>query len=484
MEKLKQNSRIALVELPPTQFGEYNGETSNDIYSLFRLPPRAIPTLQSILLANGWENVIAQTPVYHGVNHKFTLSNEWRVFNSDLLLLSSITRTSPQSQTLIREYKQTNKSGVVIVGGFDPSFRYQDWLEKGADIVVRGEAELTLPEIMDSLAKDPDRLSEIPGLAFKKGDHIITTPPRALVTKFEDFALPYYDESIWKGIKTIPIETSRGCPMDCDFCSVTEFYGRKYRLMPVERVFQQLRQVKNSGKNVFFIDDNFSANPRALEICEQLSKEGIYLKNSSAQVSVQAANKPELLKAMRKIGIERVYVGFESLNDASLTSVGKNAKAEQNKKAAEVFRDLGFWVHGMMIAGLDGDTPESLREDFQWMKNNLDSLQLFSLVPLPGTRLARKMEQEGRILSRNYYLYDAQHVLVRPINFTPYQLQTILNSMAEEFYSPRESLRRLRRSPNKVNSLAIAAYTALGGVSKTLYSEHSQAHLRYLKSLG
>jgi len=167
MGKLTKQSSVTLIELPPTLFGKLNGDISFDIYSRSKLPSRAIHVLEGVLRHDGWTNTKSINPVFNKKRGKLTKEDFKKIFNSDALLISSITRTSPQSQKLAELYKQKNSDGWIIAGGPDPTFRVEDWL-KYIDIVVIGEGEKTILELMNQLIENPKNLGKINGLAFKK----------------------------------------------------------------------------------------------------------------------------------------------------------------------------------------------------------------------------------------------------------------------------------------------------------------------------
>jgi radical SAM superfamily enzyme YgiQ (UPF0313 family) len=192
--KITKDSQLTLIELPATQFGILNGELAFDEFSMFtsRLPSRALPTLEGALREQNWQNVQSIYPLHHGKKGKLTPANLDRIFSSDLLLISSITRTAPQSIELVRRYKQANPQGIVIAGGPDPTFRYEDWLSRGADVVVFGEGDRTLVELTERLLKDDD-LSDIKGIAFKNPG-ITKTQDKDFLTpeEFSHISHPYY----------------------------------------------------------------------------------------------------------------------------------------------------------------------------------------------------------------------------------------------------------------------------------------------------
>ncbi len=485
MKKITKQSSVTLVELPPTLFGKLNGDISFDIYSRSKLPSRALPILEGILRYNRWTDTKSINPIFNKKRGILTSEDFKRIFNSDALLISSITRTSPQSQELAKLFKQKNKEGWVIAGGPDPTFRIEDWLNY-VDIVVIGEGEKTLLEMMNKLIKNPRNLDAVKGIAFKKKEKIIITKPRELLTieELSQLPHPFYDKNIRKKISSGVVETSRGCPNNCDFCTVTKIYGRQYRVKSIDYIIEELKRTKDIGSYLFFSDDNLIAIPsKSMALLDAIVKNKLNKKYSGAQATIKIADNPKLMHALKKASINALCIGIESINNETLKELGKPYTAEQNKKAIKILKNAGFWIHGMMILGGEGDTQETLKETLEWANQNLDSVQFFSPIPIPGTPFYNRMEEQGRILTKKWYLYDGNHVLVKPKNFTPYELQITIFKMYEDFYSLRKALKRLKHSQNKALALGILIYAKFSG-RKMLYNPQTSQHLEFLKGVG
>lgn len=486
MRKLTKQSQITFVELPPTQYGILNGDASLDVYTRSKLPSRAIAVLQSILINDDFTNTHHINPYYNGDRGKVTSKNFKKIFTSDVLAISSITRTAIQSMELAKNYKQANPKGIVIAGGPDPTFRIEDWLNV-VDIVVVGEGEKTISELMNRLVQDTESLEDIDGIAFKKKEGTNITQPRKLLTNEElgQVPQPFYDPIMRQRVGISALETSRGCPHNCNFCVVHKLYGGRYRTRSIDYVIEGLKQIKNMGNSLFFTDDNFIGSPRrAIELLERIAEEGLNDRFYIAQTTVDVARNPKLMGAMKRAGVRALCIGIESINDETLRAFGKPYKAKQNQEAIKTLRDYGFWIHGMMMLGGDGDTPKSLKQDFQWINENTDSVQFSSPVPLPGSDLYNEMEKQGRILTKDWSLYDGQNVLIRPKHFTPYELQKTIQKSYLDFYSIGNSLKRLRSSPQKKLALEILLYVQLGGIMKIIKSPQYQDHLEFLKSVS
>lgn len=484
MKKIKKNSPLTFVELPATEFGILDGEISYDFYSAIRLPSRGIPALMAVLKEDGWTDIQEINPLYHGFNGKLSRENYARIFNSDVLLISSITRTSIQSMKLADLYRKENPVGIVISGGPDPTFRVDDWLEH-VDIVVRGEGEITLVQLMNELTKEFPDLTTIEGISFKGNSGTINTKERKLMTAQQLSSLPhpYYDDVIRAKVASMVLESSRGCPNNCDFCTVTQLYGRAYRQKTKKYVIDELKQIEEIGNYCFFTDDNIAAKQdETIELLEEIGRVSAR-KNKIAQITISAAFNEKLLKALKKAGFMYLCVGIESIVDSTLEFFGKPYRADRIKEAIRIYRDFGFWIHGMMMLGGDGDTYETIEETGRWINKNLDSVQLFTPIPIPGTRFYDRMEQEKRILTKNWYLYDGQHVIIRPKNFSPCWLQKKIYRMYKDFYSLPNSFFRNFGNKDMPRSLLFSFYANfLAG--KFFKNPQLDAHLKFLQSIG
>ena len=241
MGKITKQSQITLVELPATQFGVLNGDLSGDIYSRIRVPSRALGVLESVLRDEGWHHTQSINPLFDETNGKLDEISFRRIFSSDVLGISSITRTSPQSLELAKRYHDVNPEGVVIFGGSDSKFRAVDYLQNGGDIVVMGEGEKTILEVIERLEKSGD-LSRVKGIAHKRNGEIVVEQERRLLSSDELSNLPHpvYDESVRDQALAAVVETTRGCPHDCDFCTVTRNYGNAYRTKSIKYSIEEL----------------------------------------------------------------------------------------------------------------------------------------------------------------------------------------------------------------------------------------------------
>jgi radical SAM superfamily enzyme YgiQ (UPF0313 family) len=211
--------------------------------------------------------------------------------------------------------------------------------------------------------------------------------------------------------------TSRGCPFDCNFCSVTKVFGRKFRMQSARRILAEVENALThfTGRRIFFYDDNFTANrARVDEFCDLLIEKDLRI-TWLAQVRSDLAKDPELIEKMVKSGLIWVFVGFESIDDATLKAYHKSQTRPDIEKAIETFHRFGVKIHGMFMLGEDNDTVENVRRTAQFaIDNEIDTVQFMIQTPLPGTQLYDMLVKEDRILHTDWDYYNGMFVVFRP----------------------------------------------------------------------
>ncbi|PIR16954.1 MAG: hypothetical protein COV46_06175 [Deltaproteobacteria bacterium CG11_big_fil_rev_8_21_14_0_20_49_13] len=462
--------KITLIELPATTNGTLHGGLSDDVYSFVKLPSRATDLLAAIAKKAGYMDVEAINPVFNKVSGLFTHVQLKRTVTSDVLGISTITRTAGQSYELARYVRKINPSVRIIMGGPHASALPEDALQY-ADIVILNEGDHTFVDLLEHETSLRGRraeaiscggslrpstssglamtLNDIPGIAFKDASGtVVRTQKRAFLTNEELSSLPYpvYTQDTLNGISHTVINTSRGCPYGCEYCAVIENFGQKYRFLSVESTIGLIKHtLLQTRKRIFFGDDNFAAVPNHTKaLLEEILRQGIKMPSWLTQVRVESARDPELLKLMKRAGCERVCIGFESVNEETLKAFNKSSNVEKNTLAIELFHKAGISIHGMFIVGADTDTTANVKETADYAKKNrIDTVQFTYMVPLPGTKMTRRMEKENRVISHDWHLYDGHHVLIKPMLMTSPELVDAANDAWLSFYSFKEAFKHL-----------------------------------------
>lgn len=318
------------------------------------------------------------------------------------------------------------------MGGAHVTFMADEALEH-ADFVARGEGEHSLMSFIDSWEGNRDFSSVVPGLSYKKNKRTIHNPRVAFVTNLD--SLPLCDFSLSPApLKVLPVQTSRGCPYDCSFCSVTGMFGRSFRFRSTDHVLSELRRYRNLNKMIFFYDDHFGASPtRAKQLLRAMIAEGLTFKFST-QVRIETGFDLEMLALLKQAGCHTLFIGFESVNPESLKEMKKKQTLEGIITAIENIHKYGINIHGMFVHGFDSDTRQTANETVRFAKQmNLTSAQFLILTPFPGSELRRTMAD--RIVSNDWSMYDTHHVVYRPLHFTMLGLQKAQIESHSSFYS-------------------------------------------------
>ncbi|MDD3852244.1 MAG: radical SAM protein [Syntrophomonadaceae bacterium] len=435
------------------------------VFSAVKMPRLGLPLLGTLLKQSGHE-----VELILGSREDIRLSS---IINSDLVCVSTTTSTVIEAYHLA---DFARSQGIpVMMGGAHVSFMPDEALQH-CDYVNRGEADSTFIQLVDCIEQG-ELPWQVPGVSFFDGEKVVHNPPPEWIDVNQS---PIPDLSLFVNLKmsTYPVMTSRGCPFDCTFCSVTSMFGRKHRCRSVELVLEELEQYK--GKQVFFIDDNFTANPRrSKELLTEMIRRDILPSWWCAQVRSDAARDNELLRLMRKANCGMVFVGMESINPKTLASYNKKQDVEDITWCIQNFHHHRIMVHGMFVFGADDDTLETINETVDFaIKHRIDSVQFLVLTPLPGTRTFDELLESGRLLTRDWNFYDAHHVVFEPRLMSASDLQKAALQGFKKFYSLRNITGNLF-----LTGVRSAAFRALGFWVSRRWEKENRWYYSFLDSL-
>jgi radical SAM superfamily enzyme YgiQ (UPF0313 family) len=306
---------------------------------------------------------------------------------TDLVAISVDTFSAARAYKIAQEYLKRNIS--VIMGGYHPTLCSNEALENSTSIAI-GDAETIWGNILEDWQNM--RLQKI----YRSND-----TSTHLQTEF--------DRSIFSGKKYAPInllQWGRGCPHNCDFCSIDAFYGNRQCLRSIDDV---IGEVASFGKGpVFFVDDNILHDKNKLTIfLNELSQLNI---KWVCQISIDAAKDKALMKLLEKSGCIAAIIGFESLNEKNLLQMKKqwNVAGNDYATSVQVFRDHGIMIYGTFVFGYDYDTPDAfdISLDFA-MKSRFVLANFNPLTPTPGTALYNRLLKEGRLIYPQWWIDPA-----------------------------------------------------------------------------
>ncbi|MFW6282725.1 MAG: B12-binding domain-containing radical SAM protein, partial [Minisyncoccales bacterium] len=402
-------------------------------FSLAKLPRLGLPLLGKILKRKEKKVTIFCEEIKE-INWK-------EVFGADLVGISSLTNTINRAYKIAKKIKAKTNIPVVM-GGPHVTFRPEEALKNSVDYVVRKEGEETFPKLIEALEQNKN-LNKILGISYynSREEKINHNPDRPLIKNLDQN--PHPDLTLikgWEKMRIIPVQTTRGCPYNCDFCQVVEMFGHKYRKRSIKDVIEELKRYKYLNKPVFFYDDNFaSSKKRAKELSQKLKEEkDIKIPRWSTQVRISSGRDKELVKKMRESGCNIIYAGIESINQKSLDYINKKQNIEEIEEGVNAFKEEKINIHGMFIFGTKLDTKETIKKTVNWAKKNIDTAQFLALTPIPGTRIYKKLKKQGKIWANkieDWKYYDGHHVVFRPETIKVKKLQEIIMKANKEFYS-------------------------------------------------
>ena len=336
--------------------------------------------------------------------------------DSDVIGISIMTQTCIRGYQIANEFKKRGK--IVVFGGIHATAMPEEAIRFGNSVVI-GEAEGLWDKVLDDIKhnclKSFYKLDQLPDLQ----NHV--SPRRDLIKcSSGKFSIA-------------PIETTRGCPYNCDFCTVSRFFGTRQRHKPIRDIITDIESCKE--KNLFFLDDNITVDKR---YAKELFREMIPQKKMwVGQASIQVANDTELVKLAYKSGCRALLIGFESMSDSGINQYRKTLKTiDENILAVKKLQDNGIMTMASLIFGLDSDTPEvfDMAHDFL-TRSKPAFFQACVMTPYPGTPVFNKLLSQGRILTDDWSNFDASKVIIRPENISPEELLERYDKIKWHFYS-------------------------------------------------
>ncbi len=357
--------------------------------------------------------------------------------DADLVALSAKTSCVAHAYEVAAQFK---RRGVpVVLGGIHASLRPDEALEH-VDYVVIGEAEETWPRWVE---------------LFRKGE-----APRKMAQgpfpAMENIPVPAWDKLDYGDFLFHQIQTTRGCPFMCRFCSVPDISGNAFRFKPVENVIKEIRAFPKSGllkdkmKALYFVDDNFISRVKytkdLLTALVPLYKSG-ELGEWSAETTLNVCRDEELLDLFRDAGCSTLIIGIESISEATLLAMDKKVNfCVGYQEALEAIHSRGMSVVGNFIVGFDTDTIGVFKDIIDFVDDNNILYPFFSiLTPMPGTKLHEDYKNDGRLDHTNWGEYDTRHVTMKPTHITREQLMDGYIWMYEQAYRSTKALDRLER---------------------------------------
>lgn len=340
-----------------------------------------------------------------------------RAFDPDVVgLQCNFTTERNRTIRLAQRVKREMPNAFVVIGGHDAS-RDPDWFRRdGIDVIATGDGEEVMPPLVNAL-RDARDLKKVPGLEVRDREAWTFTGHAPTRPHLDSYPLParhliaqYADRYYINFRKPLALmETARGCPFKCNFCSVWKFHESTFREKSPERVVKELAQI--TAPNVFITDDIFWMNvKRGEEMARQIKASGIR-KYFTVQTRTDIICKfPHLIEMWKDCGNLAIFLGLESVTDEGLQAVNKKNTADNNVRAINILKDLGVGFTPNFIVD-----PAWEREDFTRLRNWIEEMGAYNsgfsiLTPLPGTDLWDHAKRN--VTTEEWEMYDIVHTVL------------------------------------------------------------------------
>ena len=423
-------------------FSRYKWHEMYDVHSIS--PPLALGIIAA-LTPDNWDVEI------HDENFE-----EFTYKEADFVALTTVTANSNRAYEIAGIYRE---AGIpTAIGGIHASMLPDEALQY-VDVVVVGEAESIWPQII--------RDFENHSLKRKyKGE--LLPMANATIPRRDLFHASYTYANI---------QTSRGCPMNCDFCSVHTFNGSKYRQRPVEDVLDELETIPQDL--VYFVDDNIigyskDSASRAISLFKGMIDRGIK-KDWYCQASLNIADDEEVLKYMAESGCRMILIGIESEKQEQLTEVNKKMNLRMGiERYQEIFDRIhkyGISVLGALIYGLDSDSKQDLSDRTRFAIDiGMDAMQATIVTPLPGTGLFERMKRENRLLYTDFpgdwKYYHFLEVVHKPLKMSSEEFMEAMWENWSVLYDGKTLQKKMLRTLKETRNTKAATWAYLSNVER------------------
>ncbi|MBI9098396.1 MAG: B12-binding domain-containing radical SAM protein [Spirochaetaceae bacterium] len=368
----------------------------------------------------------------------------------------SITSSIPRLFELARFYKSLDI--MTIAGGKHVENLPEEALSRGIDYVVFGEGEITIRNFLMNFDNSEKR-NQVKGIGYLVNKQMVMTEKRNQINALDRLPIPDYQLLRFGKMKLYPIVSTRGCNSNCEFCAVK---GKSRSCTP-EHLLNTIKYLveKYKAKSFFEVSDHFASNMkqaiRFLKIFTEYQKTIKKRLRLTVQTRITDARSEEYLAAIKKAGVETLCIGFESPIDEDLKAMNKGYLSKDMMKWTRLFKDQKVRIHGMFIFAYpqkdenrsDYSIEEKIARYWDFIKkSHLDTLQLLLAIPLPGTRLRTRLENNNQLFSIDdigWEYYDGQFPLYSPgAGIAPEVIQNGVGKLMKRFYHRAYFLRLVK----------------------------------------
>ena len=405
----------------------------------------------------------------------------------DIVSISALTPTIGVALDSADKIKQVKPDTIVVLGGYHPTSEFKSVLaEPSVDVVVRGEGEYTLLELVQTVEAGGD-LRNVSGLAFhgETDCSLVLTPDRPVIQDLDELPFPafhlfpmekYRILNITTNVATII--TTRGCPMQCSFCSSAALHGDKLRRRSYQNVCDEieLRLKEENIDTIAFMDDTFTLNKRFVrDFCQEIKRRN--LKFWWGCTSRVDSLDEELLQTMKDAGCITIFIGVESADQQVLEKMNKNITVSKTEKAFRLARKVGIRTIASCVIGMPEDTKRTINKTLDFVKKLNPNYALYSLAtPYPGTRFYNEAFKKNLIVINDWSKYTLINPILETIDCSSKELRSLQKKAFINFYLRPGYLAR------QVSQDGFVLLKTIFGVAKQLISKQTNGNTDYNKT--
>lgn len=397
----------------------------------------------------------------------------------DLVALTALTPTIGRALETAQVVKETLPDSIVVMGGYHPTFNFIETLEdENVDIVIRGEGEYIMLNLVQAL-ENQSSLHDVKGIVFedKNSKEIVVNPEAPLIQDLDELPFPALNLLPMKKYRLLDMDThmttmitTRGCPMQCSFCSSAAMHGKKIRERSVENIVDEIEYLKTNYDidTIAFMDDTFTLKKRkVMAICDEILKRNIEIMwGCTSRVDTLDE---KLLKKMKEAGCITIFIGVESADQQQLDNMCKNTTIAKIENAFKIAHKLKIRTIASVALGMPGDTKEIMNKTVKFVHKLKPNYAIYTLAtPYPGTRFYKEAFEKNLIKIKDWSKYTLITPILETIDCSLNDMRKIQAKAFMKFYlRPHYIIRQfLQDGPYLLKTIFGVIKTALSKTPK------------------
>lgn len=455
-----------------------------------------------VYIAGSLRNAGYDVEIYDAMSyfHDYTeIAKRIEASKPDVVATTAITATINDCIEVCKLLKKINPEIVTIIGNVHPTFMWEEILNEYhtyVDYIVRGEGEITLPELLDCHFLKGD-LSKVKGIVFWSDDRAIATSAREYITDLDSIegAWDIVDWSIYTyrptpGSVLAIVNSSRGCNQYCSFCSQQLFWSREWRAKSPEKFVSELEHIHTKyGVNTAMIADETPTYDRQRweRILDLLIERSMDIELFMETRVKDIVRDRDILWRYREAGIVHIYVGVESTSRETLRKFEKDVSIEESKLAIELINEHNIISETSFVLGMPDETRGSINTTVELAKHyNPDMAFFLAIAPWPYANIYKELE--SYVATKDYSKYNLIEPVVKPANMTIDELRDELDRATRLFYMDKfsrlKSMTPFKRDYMIAVMKLLMEHSYLGSQIKSIHDSMPEEMKRFIKDFA